>query len=89
MMKKKILLVIPCVAIAIASVVGVSQFDSEKIADNDSLMENVEALASGEGEVFIPCYNVKDRRCTFNVKDAAGQFGTVTLRDAEKAAPYA
>jgi len=52
-------------------------------------MENVEALASGEGGIFIPCYSVKDRTCTFNIKDAAGQFGTATVRDAEKAAPYA
>lgn len=71
-MKKKFLLGIPCAAIAIASVIGVSQFDSENLAGNDLLMENVEALASGEGEIFIPCYSVKDRTCTFNIKDAAG-----------------
>lgn len=88
-MKKKFLLGIPCAAIAIASVIGVSQFDSENLAGNDLMMENVEALASGEGGIFIPCYSVKDRTCTFNIKDAAGQFGTATVRDAEKAAPYA
>ena len=44
-MKKKFLLGIPCAAIAIASVIGVSQFDSENLAGNDLLMENVEALA--------------------------------------------
>lgn len=42
-MKKKFLLGIPCAAIAIASVIGVSQFDSENLAGNDLLMENVEA----------------------------------------------
>ena len=66
-MKKKFLLGIPCAAIAIASVIGVSQFDSENLAGNDLLMENVEALASGEGGIFIPCYSVKDRTCTFNI----------------------
>lgn len=47
-MKKKFLLGIPCAAIAIASVIGVSQFDSENLAGNDLLMENVEALTAGE-----------------------------------------
>ena len=47
-MKKKFLLGIPCAAIAIASVIGVSQFDSENLAGNDLLMENVEALSASE-----------------------------------------
>lgn len=47
-MKKRFLFIIPCIAIAVASVVGVSQFDSKNLADNDLLMENVEALALDE-----------------------------------------
>ncbi len=47
-MKKKILIV-SCVAIAIAGVWSVNAFNTDELASNDLLMENVEALASGEG----------------------------------------
>ena len=88
-MKRKMIFGISCVAVAIAGLIYVNKSNSVKLVENDLLMENVEALASGEGEIFIPCYSVKDRTYTFNIKDAAGQFGTATVRDAEKAAPYA
>lgn len=47
-MKKRILLMIPCAAIVVASLIGLKQFNSEKNAGNDLLMENVEALTAGE-----------------------------------------
>lgn len=47
-MKKKIL-VVSIVMIAIVGIMDVGMFNSEELADNDLLMENVEALASGEG----------------------------------------
>ena len=58
-MKKKFLLGIPCAAIAIASVIGVSQFDSENLAGNDLLMENVEALAFDEIKPSKACSTEK------------------------------
>ena len=58
-MKKKFLLGIPCAAIAIASVIGVSQFDSENLAGNDLLMENVEALALYEIKPSKACSTEK------------------------------
>lgn len=47
-MKQRTLLAISCIAIAVASVIGVNQFNSDKIAGNDLLLENVEALTAGE-----------------------------------------
>lgn len=47
-MKQRFLLVISCVSIVVASVIGLKQFNSEKNAGNDLLMENVEALTAGE-----------------------------------------
>ena len=58
-MKTKFLLGIPCAAIAIASVIGVSQFDSENLAGNDLLMENVEALALDEIKPSKACSTEK------------------------------
>lgn len=40
---KKMIFVVSCVAIAIAGVLGVSEFRSEELANCDLLMENVEA----------------------------------------------
>ncbi len=56
-MKKKILIV-SCVAIAIAGVWSVSKINSEELASNDLLMENVEALSMGETkpQIKIKCY---------------------------------
>lgn len=48
-MKSKMFLGISCVAVAIAGVMYVSKSNSVKLLENDLLMENVEALASGEG----------------------------------------
>lgn len=55
---KKMIFVVSCVAIAIAGVLGVSEFNSEELTNNDLLIENVEALASGEG--FTGKFNGQD-----------------------------
>lgn len=55
---KKMIFVVSCVAIAIAGVLGVSEFNSEELTNNDLLIENVEALASGEG--FTGIFNGQD-----------------------------
>lgn len=60
--------VVSCVAIAIAGVLGVSEFNSEELTNNDLLIENVEALASGEG--FTGKFNGQDwvRKSIFIIK---------------------
>ena len=56
-MKQRILLVISCVAIVVASVIGLKQFNSEKNAGNDLLMENVVALTAGEVATVTRVYS--------------------------------
>ena len=45
---KKLMFGVSCAAIAFAGVWGVSESKSEELANNDLLMENVEALTRGE-----------------------------------------
>ncbi len=56
-MKQRFLLVISCVSIVVASVIGLKQFNSEKNAGNDLLMENVEALTAGEVATVTRVYS--------------------------------
>lgn len=56
-MKQRFLLVISCVSIVVASVIGLKQFNSEKNAENDLLMENVEALTAGEVATVTRVYS--------------------------------
>ena len=47
---KKMIFVVSCAVMVIAGVLGVNKFDTNELASNDLLMENVEALTRGETE---------------------------------------
>lgn len=73
-MMKKYLMSFVCAIITIASVslVSLIQFNSEKLAVDNLLLENVEALTRGEiGEVVVTCSSGSSGQCftrTLNLK---------------------
>ncbi|MGM9785419.1 MAG: hypothetical protein ACI3ZS_01075 [Candidatus Cryptobacteroides sp.] len=72
-MKKIIISIAALVVAAAATVAMVSRSES------DSLFEaNVEALASGENVVSVPCIQAVSV-CTFLTKDASGNYFTSSI----------
>ena len=71
-MNKKILKVAFFAAIALVG--GINVFNAQK-SDvlSDVALANVEALASGEAVVNLPCVMQKDEYCTYIVKLVSGQ----------------
>lgn len=65
-MMKKYLMSFVCAIVVIASVslVSLFQFDSEELAVDNLLLENVEALTRGEiGEVVVTCSRGSSGQC--------------------------
>lgn len=84
-MKQRILLVISCAAIVVASVIGLKQFNSEKNAGNDLLMENVEALTAGE-VAEVTKHSICYMNVTFDEEDS--RVSTVTYCGGCSEVPY-
>lgn len=89
-MKKGIFLALGA-AFTVAGILEVNKLNSEELASNDLLMENVEALSNGEigSGAFVPCYAAKNRICSYNAHMADGQNVVMKVQEAEKAAPFA
>ena len=60
---------------AIAAVAGYNVYQSQSVMNgmSDFALANVEALASGEAVVNLPCVMQKDEYCTYIVKLVSGQ----------------
>ena len=60
-MKKKLLLMLPCVAaVSIAAFVGTTTIKSNSSNSNSLLMENIEAMSQEEGIKRGPCYTMSN-----------------------------
>lgn len=87
-MKKKVLFVAFCVAVACTGALIVQSPQLDKIAGNVLLQENVEALTSSEAAISIPCYHDPGSQCTTNVRLTDGSVRSCTFNDVRKSAPY-
>ena len=79
-MKKKVTLLCAVAAMGIAAAAGVSLQNRAQLSD--VALANIEALASGEGVVQIPCLPMETWDCSFLMYDADGGMGICTIPDA-------
>ena len=82
-MKKKVL-VISCIAIAIAGALGVNKLITEKTVGNDLLLENVEALANGESSTASSIHSCFKQMYYLDDSDSGKNFVVRYCGDCKK-----